>query len=60
MGLSVFLPLFMLTLSVLTLAGSNFVATIKEARDSIKPELRRLVMTHNINKFVERAKIPSF
>ena len=60
MGLNVFLSLFILALSVLTLASGNFVATIKEAQDSIEPELRRLVITYNIEKSIECAKKPVF
>ena len=53
MGLNAFLSLFILILSVLTLANGNFVATIKEAQDSIKPELRRLVITYSNEKSIE-------
>ena len=56
MGLNAFLSLFILILSVLTLANGNFVATIKEAQDSIKPELRRLVITYSNEKSIELIK----
>ena len=55
MDLDRFVSLFILVLSVLTIASGNFVATIKEAQDSIEPELRRLVITHNIEKSIECA-----
>ena len=53
MGLNVFLYLFMLTLFVLKIASGNFVATLKEAEVSIKPELRRLVITYNIEQSIK-------
>ena len=54
MDLDRFVSLFILVLSVLTIASGNFVTTMKESQDGIKPELRRLVITYNIEKSIER------